>query len=130
MVKTMTFGPRRGAFVCGFIRSETGGRFFVHARDSEEALQRFDRVTFDPDAHSDPRGPRARRVKILERAPSPHVERFEDTLIVCSECRRNFVWVAAEQKFYRDRRLFPPKKCAPCRRIVRERLGLPLRETP
>jgi hypothetical protein len=77
----------------------------------------------------DTRGPRARDVRILE-AHNPHAETYADVVITCSECRRSFSWCASEQQFYREHRLFPPKKCGQCRVIVRARLGLPIANRP
>lgn len=96
--KVLEFGPRAGEMVHGFIRSDSGQRFFLHPSDIERglSLRRFDRVRFKADRKSDERGPRARQVELLEahQAAAP----THDAVITCTECRVEFRWTADEQR--------------------------------
>jgi hypothetical protein len=115
-VKLLT-GPRAGEAAYAVIRADEGQRFFVPPSEAPAGLARGDRVTFDPDAHADPRGPVARRVRILARAVEPPpATTFTDTTITCSECRRPFGWSLGEQVFFRDRGFAAPRRCRDCRR--------------
>jgi hypothetical protein len=115
-VKLLT-GPRAGEVAYAVLRSDDGRRFFVPPTEAPAGLARGDRVTFDPDAHADPRGPVARRVKIVARAASTSTEtRLPDAMIRCASCGTPFTWSSAEQAFYRGRNFDPPKRCKPCRR--------------
>lgn len=46
-----------------------------------------------------------------------------DRLIDCIDCGDTFVFTGAEQLYYRDRELFDPPRCAPCRAKKRERFA-------
>jgi CxxC-x17-CxxC domain-containing protein len=49
---------------------------------------------------------------------------FEDALIICIDCAKDFVWTAGEQTFYRDKGLKnPPKRCKDCKQAKNERLA-------
>lgn len=124
--KTLEFGPRRGALVYGYIRATPDrSRWFLHPSDCLFGVfpRRFDAVEFDADPTSDPKGPRARNVRILDAPGGNDSDRvFEDCTVLCSGCREAFVWTAGEQQFYYERRLHPPKKCKSCARAWREQL--------
>lgn len=47
--------------------------------------------------------------------PAPIVPEYKDKEIQCSDCTNIFIWNADEQKYYKDRNLFPPKRCPSCR---------------
>jgi uncharacterized membrane protein YsdA (DUF1294 family) len=40
---------------------------------------------------------------------------MSDKIIECVECGRTFVWSSGEQRYYREHRLDPPKRCEACR---------------
>ena len=110
-------GPRAGEAAYAVLRSDGGQRFFVPPTEAPAGLARGDRVTFDPDPHADPRGPVARRVKILARAAStPPETPLPDAMIRCASCGTPFTWSSGEQAFYRGRNFDPPRRCKPCRR--------------
>lgn len=44
-----------------------------------------------------------------------------DMTLTCVECKRNFVFEAGEQQFYKMRGLTPPKRCTNCRGRRRRR---------
>ncbi len=49
---------------------------------------------------------------------------FDDSLIVCIDCRQEFVWTAGEQAFYFDKNLLnPPKRCKECKNAKNHRLA-------
>ena len=49
---------------------------------------------------------------------------FEDAMIICIDCAKEFVWTAGEQIFYRDKGLKnPPKRCKECKQAKNERLA-------
>ena len=39
----------------------------------------------------------------------------KDLTLVCVDCRKEFVFEAGEQEFYKMRGLTPPKRCTSCR---------------
>jgi CxxC-x17-CxxC domain-containing protein len=42
---------------------------------------------------------------------------FEDKVLICAECGKEFVWTAGEQEFYAERGFQnEPKRCPECRR--------------
>ena len=46
---------------------------------------------------------------------------FTDQTIHCSDCRRDFVWTAGEQEYWKKKGLqHPPKRCKPCRDVRRQ----------
>jgi hypothetical protein len=49
------------------------------------------------------------------------IEEFEDLIRTCVDCDCQYTWTAGQQAYFRDNSLVPPKRCAECRRIVRER---------
>jgi hypothetical protein len=116
-VKPLT-GPRAGEAAYAIIRSEAGERFFCPPAEAPAGLARGHRVEFEPDAQSDPRGPVARRVRIVApaAAPLPPETRLPDAVLRCETCKQSFGWSSAERAFYRTMNFDPPKRCKPCRR--------------
>lgn len=48
---------------------------------------------------------------------------FEDQMINCIDCGKDFVWSVGEQVFFRDKGLKnPPKRCKPCKQAKNERI--------
>lgn len=47
-------------------------------------------------------------------------EPLVDTLLQCCGCGENFMWTAAEQRFYHAKGFFKPKRCAACREAKRK----------
>lgn len=45
---------------------------------------------------------------------------FEDKIIICLGCGREFVFTAGEQQFYSNKELVPPKRCKDCRQKRKE----------
>lgn len=46
---------------------------------------------------------------------------FEDKVLVCQECGKEFVWTAGEQEFYASKGFTnEPKRCPECRKKRRE----------
>ena len=42
---------------------------------------------------------------------------FEDKVLVCADCGREFIWTAGEQEFYAERGFTnEPKRCPECRK--------------
>jgi len=48
-----------------------------------------------------------------------------DQTIQCVQCGRTFVWSYGEQRYYRERRLDPPKRCKGCRAGRRQERSAP-----
>ena len=44
---------------------------------------------------------------------------FEDTKLTCKKCGNQFVWTAAEQKFYKEKGFFRPSMCKECRSKIK-----------
>ena len=42
-------------------------------------------------------------------------EDMKDKIIVCQECKQEFVWTAGEQGFYAEKKLSQPVRCPICR---------------
>lgn len=40
---------------------------------------------------------------------------YEDKIIKCKDCGREFIFTAGEQDFYNDKKLSDPKRCPNCR---------------
>lgn len=40
---------------------------------------------------------------------------FEDKILVCADCREEFLWNASEQDFYAQRQFSEPRRCSACR---------------
>lgn len=40
---------------------------------------------------------------------------YEDVSLTCVDCNQKFTWTVGEQKFFADRKLLQPKRCAGCR---------------
>ena len=48
---------------------------------------------------------------------------FEDKMINCNDCGKDFIWTVGEQVFFRDKGLQnPPKRCKPCKQAKNERI--------
>jgi DNA-directed RNA polymerase subunit RPC12/RpoP len=43
--------------------------------------------------------------------------KFQDRLLVCSDCGKDFVFEAGEQYFYWRKKLDPPRRCPACRKL-------------
>ena len=49
---------------------------------------------------------------------------FQDTSLICIDCRNDFIWSAGEQQFFHDKGLKnPPKRCKLCKQAKNERLA-------
>ena len=47
---------------------------------------------------------------------------YEDKVLTCQDCGKEFVWTAKEQKFYAEKGFkYPPKRCPECRKKNREK---------
>ena len=47
---------------------------------------------------------------------------FQDKMLTCKDCGKEFAWSAGEQKFYQDKGLQnPPGRCPDCRKQVKDR---------
>lgn len=44
-----------------------------------------------------------------------------DQMIVCCDCGATFAFTKTEQQFFAEKNFRPPKRCMPCRRVVRAR---------
>lgn len=44
---------------------------------------------------------------------------FEDRTLTCKKCGKEWVWTAAEQKFYKDKGFFKPSMCKECRASIK-----------
>jgi hypothetical protein len=47
----------------------------------------------------------------------------EDQILICRECRQEFVFSPGEQQFFAEKGFMPPKRCSACREARREREG-------
>lgn len=56
---------------------------------------------------------------------------FVDKIMSCRDCKREFVFSAAEQSFFKEKGLVnQPKRCANCRLLARsQRMGLSTEQT-
>jgi hypothetical protein len=45
-----------------------------------------------------------------------------DRLLMCDDCRRNFVFDAGEQRFFKAKGFTDPKRCPHCRKKVKSHL--------
>lgn len=43
-------------------------------------------------------------------------QEFEDRILICLDCAREFVFTAGEQRFFSNKGLAEPKRCPLCRR--------------
>jgi len=50
------------------------------------------------------------------------VSEYEDKRIKCIDCQVDFTWTAGEQEYYKQKELFPPKRCTKCRLLRRQRV--------
>ncbi len=49
---------------------------------------------------------------------------YQDVIIVCIDCGKEFIWAGGEQLFYHDKGLQnPPKRCKNCKQAKNERLS-------
>lgn len=49
---------------------------------------------------------------------------FQDTNILCVDCKQDFIWTVGEQVFFRDKGLQnPPKRCRKCKLAKNSRLA-------
>jgi len=52
------------------------------------------------------------------------IEELEEKLILCIDCKRDFIWAIGEQIFFRDKGLYnSPKRCRECKQAKNERLA-------
>jgi DNA-directed RNA polymerase subunit RPC12/RpoP len=42
-------------------------------------------------------------------------EVFQDKVLTCSDCGKEFIWEAEEQEYFRQQGFDPPKRCQDCR---------------
>jgi hypothetical protein len=40
---------------------------------------------------------------------------FTDTVLLCVDCKSEFIWTSGEQLFFHDKGFTEPKRCKPCR---------------
>ena len=38
----------------------------------------------------------------------------EDKIIICKECKTEFLWTGKEQEFYASKGFYPPRRCKRC----------------
>jgi len=57
-------------------------------------------------------------------------QNFRDQVIRCCDCGNDFVWTAAEQKFYKSKLLSPPRRCRSCRKVRRDRINPDMTQLP
>ena len=50
------------------------------------------------------------------------MEDLKDIEITCIDCNKPFVFTASEQRYFKDRNLFQPKRCPDCRKLRKARL--------
>ncbi len=63
-------------------------------------------------------------LKTFNQSTSAQHSEFEDVIISCIDCGKDFIWTAGEQKFYRDKELQnPPKRCKECKQAKNERIS-------
>lgn len=49
---------------------------------------------------------------------------YEDKILICADCGKEFVWTAGEQEFYAERGFTnEPKRCPECRKARKEARG-------
>lgn len=54
---------------------------------------------------------------------------FEDKVLVCRDCGKEFIFTGSEQEFFAEKGFVnEPKRCKPCRDIRRENHGGKVRE--
>ena len=44
---------------------------------------------------------------------------FEDKILTCKKCEKEFIWSAAEQKFFKEKGFFRPSMCKDCRASIK-----------
>ena len=44
---------------------------------------------------------------------------FEDKTLTCKKCGKEWVWEAAEQKFFKEKGFFRPSMCKECRKSIK-----------
>lgn len=50
--------------------------------------------------------------------------KYEDQIVVCADCQREFVWTAGEQEFFHEKGFTTlPKRCKDCRQAKRVQRG-------
>jgi len=48
------------------------------------------------------------------------VSDYEDRLLTCADCGKDFEWSAKDQAFFAERDFQPPKRCKECRQARRQ----------
>lgn len=44
---------------------------------------------------------------------------FEDKTLTCKKCGKEWIWEAAEQKFFKEKGFFRPSMCKECRKSIK-----------
>ena len=44
---------------------------------------------------------------------------FEDKMLTCKKCGKEFLWSASEQKFFKEKGFFRPSMCKECRASIK-----------
>lgn len=44
---------------------------------------------------------------------------FEDKMLICKKCGKEFLWSASEQKFFKEKGFFRPSMCKECRASIK-----------
>ncbi len=44
---------------------------------------------------------------------------FEDKILTCKKCGKEFLWSASEQKFFKEKGFFRPSMCKECRASIK-----------
>lgn len=44
---------------------------------------------------------------------------FEDKMLTCKKCGKEFLWSASEQKFFKEKGFFKPSMCKECRASIK-----------
>ncbi len=44
---------------------------------------------------------------------------FEDKMLTCKKCEKEFLWSASEQKFFKEKGFFRPSMCKECRASIK-----------
>jgi len=44
-----------------------------------------------------------------------NINNLEDEIITCCDCGEFFLWTVGEQRYYKSKKLSPPRRCKHCR---------------
>ena len=48
---------------------------------------------------------------------------YQDKILVCRDCQKDFTWTSGEQQFYATHQFTPPLRCKPCRMEKKRRMA-------